>query len=177
MGAKIERKYLAHFIDSNFNPDPTAVTTNSSPGFNYVRLGQDLEAFAMELNPQVETRKNILGEQHVIHNGYETSSSVDTFYAYEGDPLFERLSDIANERLTGDDCRTSRVDALFHLDAQKNLVCDWAYREDCWVVPQSLGGDTSGVQIPFQILDAGNRVIGTATYDKVAKTGTFTIAS
>lgn len=169
-GAKIERKCLAHFIDSEFNVDPTKANAT----FNYVRLGQDLEAFAMEMNPQVETRKNILGEQNVVHNGYETSSAVDTFYAYEGEPLFERLAEIANERLTGDDCRTSRVDALFHLDESKNLVCDWAYREDCWVIPQSIGGDTSGVQIPFQILDAGNRVAGTATYDKSKKTCTFT---
>lgn len=159
-GEKIERKYLAHFIDANFNADPTATGAT----FKFVRLGKDLESFAMEMNPQVEVRKNILGEQNVTHNGYETQSNVDTFYAYDGDELFEQLSTIVNERLTGDGCRTTRVDALFHIDSSTNvLTCDWAYREDCWIVPQSLGGDTSGVQIPFQILDAGNRVAGTMT--------------
>lgn len=170
-GEKIERKYLAHFVDANFNVDPANLASGAT--FNYYRLGKDLESFAVELNPQVEIRKNILGEQNVNHQGYETQSAADTFYAYDGDPLFERLAEIANERLTGDGCRTSRVDALFHLDSNKQLVCDWAYREDCWVVPQSVGGDTSGVQIPFQILDAGNRVAGTMTQGN-DKTWTFT---
>lgn len=156
-GEKIERKYLAHFLDAAFNPDPTA----ASATFNYIRLGKDLEAFADELNPQVDIRKNILGEQNVTHSGYQTQSTVDTYYAYDGDALFNQLALIANERRTGDACRTSRVDALFHLDENDNLVCDWAYREDCWVVPQSVGGDTSGVQIPFQMYDSGNRVEGT----------------
>ena len=156
-GEKVERKYLAHFIDAGFNADPT----KAGATFNYVRLGKDLEAFADELNPQIDIRKNILGEQNVTHSGYEAQSSVDTFYAYDGDPLFEQLALIANERRTGDACRTTRIDALFHLNQSGTLECDWAFREDCWIVPTSVGGDTSGVQIPFQIYDSGNRVEGT----------------
>lgn len=167
----IERQYLAHFIDSNFNPDPTHLATGAT--ISYQRIGEDLEAFATELNPQVEIRKNILGAQKVIHNGYETQAAADTFYCYRGDPLYAQLELVANERRKGDDCRTSRVDALFHLDSStKQLVCDWAYREDCWVVPNSLGGDTSGYQIPFTIYDAGNRVAGTMTQS--GDTWTFT---
>ena len=83
---KIERKYYAHFIDAAFG--------GATP--NYVRLGKDLEEYNEELNPDVEVKKNILGEQSVQHNGYEVQSEVDTFYAYLGDPLCEQLSDIAN---------------------------------------------------------------------------------
>ena len=142
---KIERKYLAHFIDASFGG-----TTN------YVRLGKDLEEYNEELNPDVEVNKNILGEQNVQHSGYEVQSDVDPFYAYEGDPLFEQLCDIANDRLTGDDCMTTKVDVL--VNAAGNVI--WAYREDCCVIPSSIGGDTSGVQIPFTIYNAGNRVAG-----------------
>ena len=158
--ARIERKYLAHFIDANCNVD---ADNPASAGLSYVRLGQDLEAFAEELNPQVDIRKNILGEQTVIHNGYEVSSQVDPFYAEEGNALYERLIKIANGRLNGDDCRTTRVEAFFKLGEDGDLVCDWAYRENCWVVPSSLGGDTSGIQIPFQIMNCGDRVKGTMT--------------
>ncbi len=169
-GEKIERKYLAHFVDANFNPDADSLGTNDT--LSYVRLGKDLESFAIELNPQVEVRKNILGEQNVVHNGYESQSSADTFYCYYGDPLYENLLEVANERLTGDGCRTTRIDALFHLNDSNALVCDWAYREDCWLVPQSVGGDTSGVQIPFTIYDNGNRVAGTMAQN--AQTGAWT---
>ena len=154
--AKIERKYLAHFIDASFGGDTP----------NFVRLGKDLEEFIEELNPDVEVKKNILGEQNVVHNGYEVQSEVDPFYAYTGDPLYEQLALIANERKTGDDCKTTKVDVLLKEDG----TVEWAYREDVYVVPNSVGGDTSGVQIPFTVYNAGNRVAG--TWD--TKTKTFT---
>ena len=110
-----------------------------------------------ELNPDVEVNKNILGEQNVRHNGYEVQSEVEPFYAYEDDPLFEKLCDIANDRLTGDGCMTTKVDVLIASDGS----VEWAYREDCYVIPNTVGGDTSGVQVPFTIYNAGNRVSGT----------------
>lgn len=159
--ARVERKYLAHFLDANCNLDADNPTKPSeSAALNYVRIGQDLEAFAEELNPQVEIRKNILGDQTVIHNGYEVQSTVEPFYAEEDNALYEQLQKISNERLNGDECRTTRVEAYFTLGLAGKLECKWAYREDCWIVPQSFGGDTSGVQIPFQVLNCGNRVKG-----------------
>lgn len=145
-GAKIERKYLAHFIDAGFGST-----------VNYVRLGKDLEEYNEELNPDVEINKNILGEQTVQHNGYEVQSEVEPFYAREGDALFTQLCTIANERKTGDDCKTTKVDVL--LSESGTVV--WAYREDCYVVPNTVGGDTSGVQVPFTVYNDGNRVSGT----------------
>lgn len=155
--SKIERKYLAHYIDASFGAEG---------GPNYIRLGKDLEEYNEELNPDVEIQKNILGEQNVQHNGYEVQSEVDPFYAYTGDPLFERLAKIANERLTGDDCVTTKVDVLLNADGSQV----WAYRENVWVIPNTIGGDTSGVQIPFTTYNAGERVAG--TFD--VKTKTFT---
>jgi hypothetical protein len=153
--ARIERKYLAHFIDAGFGTD-----------VNYIRLGAELEEYGEELNPDVEITKNILGEQNIRHSGYEVQSEVEPFYAHTGDPLFEQLAMIANERKTGDDCKTTKVDVL--LDETGKVA--WAYREDCYVIPNSIGGDTSGVQIPFTVYNAGNRVKG--TFD--LKTKTFT---
>lgn len=144
---KIERKYLAHFIDASFGGAQA----------NYVRLGKDLEEYNEELNPDVEVQKNILGEQNVQHNGYEVQSEVEPFYAYENDPLFTKLAEIANTRAQGDAVMTTKIDVL--VDAEGTVV--WAYREDCAVIPNSIGGDTSGVQIPFTIYNAGNRVAGT----------------
>lgn len=160
MAKKIERKYLAHFIDAGFGAE-----------VNYIRLGKDLEEFGEELNPDVEIQKNILGEQNVQHNGYEVQSEVEPFYAYTDDPLFEQLAMIANERKTGDDCKTSRVDVLLNEDG----TCVWAYKEDVYVIPNSMGGDTSGVQIPFTVYNAGNRVKG--TFDLKTKTFTETPAA
>lgn len=149
----IERKYLAHYLDAAFS--------SSTP--NYTRLGKDLEEFNDELNPDVETTKNILGEQSVKHNGYEVQSEVEPYYAEIDDPLYEQLEKNVNERLTGDDCKTTKVDVML---SETGSVL-WAYREDVIVVPNSFGGDTSGVQIPFTIYNAGNRQKG--AWDVTAK--------
>lgn len=145
----IERKYLAHYIDVSFGEG------------TYERLGKDLEEYALELNPDVESNQNILGENSVVVNGYEASSSVEPYYCERNDSLSDKLMVIAMERLTGDDCKTTVVDVLLEPGAGGGAPTTvWAYREDCVVVPESIGGDTSGVQIPFTIHRNGNRVKG-----------------
>lgn len=164
----IERKYLAHYIDAAF--DMTYAATN------YTRIGKNLEEYNEDLNPDVEVSKNILGEQSVKHSGYEVQSDVDPFY-YEDydDALSEKIMEIANTRATGDKCKTTMVDVLLKPgatdDAAPTVV--WAYREDVHVIPNSVGGDTSGVQTPFTVYKAGNRVKG--TFD--VSTKKFTAAS
>lgn len=152
----VERKYLAHFIDAAFD------TTYAAS--EYVRLGKDLEEYSEELNPDVEVSKNILGEQTVKVSGYEVQSDVDPFY-YEdyAETLSQKIMELANNRSTGDKCKTSMVDVLLKPGETDEAVpsCVWAYREDCYVVPNSVGGDTSGIQIPFTVYKAGNRVKGT----------------
>lgn len=152
----IERKYLAHYLDASFGGEET----------EYVRLGADLEEYNEELNPDVEITKNIIGEQRVSHNGYEAQSEVDPYYADYDDPLFEKLSEIINERKTGDGCVTTKVDVLL----QEDGTVVWAYREKVYAVPSSIGGDTSGVQIPFTLYNAGERVKG--DWDVTEKTFT-----
>lgn len=151
----IERKYLAHYIDGAFDLTYAAC--------KYVRLGKDLEEYSVELNPDVETKKNILGENSVNVSGYEVSSSVDPYYYEYEDDLAKKIMDIAMNRTTGDGCKTSVVDVLLKPGSSEDEAptAVWAYREDCYVVPQSVGGDTTGIQIPFEIHRAGNRTKGT----------------
>lgn len=150
-----ERKYLAHFLDSAFSADASAAT--------YVRLGKDLEEYSVGLSPSVERKTNILGENSVVVSGYDVSTSVSPFYYDYDDVLSEKVMDIAMNRTTGDGCKTTTVDVLLKpgatADAEPEVL--WAYREDCYVVPESVGGNTTGVQIPFTIHRAGNRVKGT----------------
>lgn len=162
--SRMERKYLAHYLDASFGGKVTGLTNPT-----YVRIGKDLETYSEELNPQVDIRRNILGEQNVIHNGYQVQSTADPYYADEDDVLFAPIAAIANYRKTGADCQTTRVEAL--VDAAGKQI--WAYKEDCWVVPNNVGGDTSGVQIPFNVYNAGNRVPGQFNMSTKAFTASF----
>lgn len=150
----IERKYLAHYLDASFGGEDAA----------YVKIGKNLEEYNEELNPDVEVSKNIWGEQSVKHSGYEVQADVDPFY-YEDydDALSNKIMELANTRATGDKCKTTMVDVLLkpgETEAAAPTVV-WAYREDVYVIPTSVGGDTSGIQTPFTLYKAGNRVKGT----------------
>lgn len=163
----LERKYLAHYIDAAF--DSTGEATN------YVRIGKNLEEYSEELNPDVEVTHNILGEQSVQHSGYEVQADVDPFYYSEDDDLAKKVIELANARATGDACKTTMVDVLLKpgvLDGEPTVV--WAYREDVYLIPNSVGGDTTGVQTPFTVYKAGNRVKG-ESFD--LKTRKFTVAT
>lgn len=147
MTEKIERKYLAHYVDESFGAETPV----------YVQLGDDLEEYSEELNPDVEVKKNIKGEQTIDHKGYDVQSDVDPYYASEGSTLWSKLAEIANERKTGAACKTTKLDVLL----TESGTVQWAYREDVAIIPNSIGGDTSGVQIPFTIYNLGNRTKGT----------------
>lgn len=148
----MERKWLAHFIDANFGV---------SEETNY-RLGKDIEEYNIELNGEIEEKQNILGENSVTHKGYKPTASVDTFYAKNGDKLSDKLMEIVNDRLKGDDVRTTVVDVI--MDDEGNVIS--AYREDVVINIKSIGGSTE-VNIPFDIHYAGNRVKG--SFDMSAK--------
>lgn len=144
----IDRKYMAHMLDASFG----GITPD------WYRLGEDLEEYNVELNPDTETRKNILGQNSFKHNGYEVSADADPFYAKIGDPLFEKLQTIVDERAKDDGCKTAALEVhLWDSDDDENFV---AWKQDCYVIPTSYGGDTSGYQIPFTVNYVGGRTKG-----------------
>ena len=159
--AKIERKYLAHFINA------------AAPGAeaaSYERLGKDLEEFSPELSAQVDTKKNILGETSILISSYEKTASVEPYYAEKGSPMFERLQEIIDDQLVLDDLKTDVVEVKLWDEA-----ADGAYpaiKEEAFIEVTSYGGDTTGYQIPFTLHFTGVRTKGTFN----VSTKTFTAA-
>lgn len=153
---KIARKYMAHFLDSTFG--------GNTP--SWYRIGADLEEYNVEMNPDTELKKNILGETSFTHNGYEVSGEAEPYYAVVGDALFEKLQNIIDTMANDDTCKTSALEV--HLWDGDETAGFKAVKQDCYVVPTSYGGDTSGYQIPFTVNYVGPRVSGTY------KNGTFT---
>lgn len=148
------------FIDTSFG-------TGTTPSWYLV--GKDIEDMSVDLGADTETIKNILDEVSVRHNGYEPSIEAEPFYADPSDPLYPKLKDIALNRKKGEDCKTKYLEVIVE-DTEATSHSAW--QEDCLIVPQSYGGDTSGFQIPFNVLPDGNRKQGTATL--AGKVPTFT---
>lgn len=152
---KLKRSALLHYIDSTFGQSETP---------KWFLIGKDIDDMSVELNPDVETKKNILDETSVTDNGYEPSISADPYYANPTDSIYPKIKDIAMNRLTGDSCKTKVLEVL--VDKEEGPYDAWT--EDCVVKPQTYGGGTDGVAFPFNIHFDGNRKKGTATIaDKV----------
>ena len=145
--AKIERKYMAHFINAAKDGEDT-----------YERLGEDLEEFSPEMSAQVETKKNILGESSILISGYEKTATVEPFYAQIGSKLFQRLQDIVDGNLTLDDLKTDVVDVKLWNKNESNIYP--AVKETVYIEVTSYGGDTTGYQIPFTLHFTGEKVKG-----------------
>ncbi len=156
--AKIERKYLAHFINTATNGGDAA----------YERLGKDLEEFSPELAAQVDTKRNILGETSVLISGYEKTAGVEPYYAEEGSALFARLQTIIDDGLLLDDLKTDVVEVKLWKDAGDGKYA--AIREEAYIEITSYGGDTTGYRIAFTLHFTGNKVKG--TFDVAGKTFT-----
>ena len=160
---KIERKYMAHYIDTTFG--------GATP--SWYRIGEDLEEYNVELNPDTELVKNILGSTRFDHNGFEPSADADPFYARIDDPLFEKLQDVVDNRHTGDQSKTDTLEV--HLWEEGTATGSYvAWKQPAYVIPTSYGGDTSGYQIPFTVNYVGQRVKGTFVPNSTTGGGTFT---
>ena len=143
---------MAHYIDSSFGGESAS----------WYRLGKDLEEFNVELNPDVEQFKNILGENTFTHSGYEISATVEPYFAVVGDALFEKLQAIVDGQKTDDSLKTYAYEV--HLwEAGTGSGTFVAYRQEVYVVPTSYGGDTTGYQIPFEVHYVGEKVLGNFT--------------
>ena len=156
---KLTRGAHLFYIDTSFG----------SGTVSWYLVGKDIEEMSVDLGADTETVKNILDETSVRHNGYEPTIDADPFYADPDDALYPKLKDIAMNRKKGDECKTKYLEVIVEDTGDTSHS---AWQEDCYIVPQSVGGDTSGFQIPFQVLPAGNRQAGTVTLSN--KVPTFT---
>ena len=147
---KIERKYMAHYLNANF--------TNDEGTASYVRLGKDLEEYSPELSANVEKKSNILGETSVVIDSYQKQGEVSPYYAEAGDPLFEKLQEIIDGDLVLDDLKTDIVEVKLWGETADTTYP--AVREECYIEVVSYGGDTTGYQIPFNVHYTGVKVKG-----------------
>ena len=162
--AKIERKYLAHFINAAAPAEPAADAI-------YERLGKHLTEYSPEMSAEVETNENIMGEVTVSIHGYKKTGSVEPFYAEKGSALFNRLQTILDDSLVNDDLLTDVVDVKLW-EGDKDATTFPAIKEVAYIEVSSYGGDNTGYQIPFTLHYTNIKTKG--TFDVKAKTFTAT---
>lgn len=154
---KLEREALAHYLDTTFGGDASKAV--------WEIIGDDIDDMSVELNPDTETKKNILGRTSITDNGYEPSMDADPYYADPAKKLYPKLREIAFDRLKGDKCKTLMLEVIVEDTEAANHL---AYVQEVMVKPQSYGGDTSGVNIPFNVAEDGKRTKGYVAAESLA---------
>ena len=139
--------------------------SKSAPGdVDWEVLGVDNDDLSKELNPDTETSKNVLLEATFKHKGYEPEVSVDPYYADEDSALYEKLLAAAVQEKFGDsDIKGYFVEVVFST-ATATTLTGTGYMREAYIVPQSTGGGTEGLGIPFNVNPVGPMTTVTVTY-------------
>ena len=142
-------------------------------------LGKDNEDLSKALNPEVESQRNVLGETVVKHSGYSPEVDVDPYYMDPGRLLYDHLLEVALEEKYGEnDLLGYCAEAFFtSVDEANQTMSGYCFVRRAWFIPQSVGGDTSGYAIPFNVNPVGPKTKKAITYSMATNTATVTALS
>mgnify|MGYP000570919121 FL=1 len=105
---KLEREALAHFLDTSWGKDAAKDAAKAV----WEIIGEDIDDMSVDLNPDIEKKKNILGKAKVNDKGYEPSISADPFYANPEYKLYPKIRDLALGRKKGDTCKSLMLEVI-----------------------------------------------------------------
>ena len=151
----------------------------SFDGTDWTLIGKGMETLTTNMNPDVETGKDVTGAAYVEHKGFSPESDIE-YQARSEDAIFEDLQAIVDQLLKDETSTTAfMIDATL-TDEVKNATGTTAitgsgFKVPVIVVPQDDGGDTSGYTINFNCYENGARVQGTVSV--TAQVPTFTPAT
>lgn len=156
---KLNREALAHYLDTEWNKK---VADASKAVFEI--LGEDIEEMSVEMNPETEQRKNILGQTKTVDSGFTPTMSADPWYANTDSKLYSHMKEIVFEQLKGDERKTLMLEVVVEdTEAETHT----AYLREVKVTPTSYGGGTEGFNIPFTVDFDGAYAKGTVTAESV----------
>lgn len=152
--AKLPRAALAQFL--SFDKE------------DWTLIGKDTDSMSTSMNPDIETKQNVIGETTTDHKGFSPELAVDTYAARTEDSIYENLLDITMNRRSDDEHTSAYLlecvlTEAVNLSDNKTLTGK-AWMEEVTVVPQEYGGDTAAFGIPFNVSPkGGGRVEGTVS--------------
>lgn len=158
MNEKIKRELWQTFIKPG--------TENAK----YMVIGEDLEDFALEMNADIEKKKNILGTTSINLKGYEKQSTVAPYVCRKSDEVFTWLKGIVDNEKTLDDVKTTVCNVDLFETATAGAYP--AIEEEVYVEVTSFGGDTEALKIEYNIHYTGIKRSG--TFNPTTKTFTAT---
>lgn len=144
---------------------------------DWTLLGKDADSMTTAMNPDIETKQNVIGETITDHKGFKPELAVDSYAARTEDSIYENMLDITMNR-KDDEASTSAFLLEGVLDeavveSDNKTLTGKGWMEEVTVVPQEYGGGMEGFGIPFNVSPkGGGRTKGTVSVSK--RVPTFT---
>ena len=136
------------------------VATASTPEWELI--GDKVEDMSLEMNPNVETVTDITGNTTTTLDKYEVQTSVSPMRARKESKLFALLYDIVkNEKTLSDVERTFLCVNVFDKSGEGASATYAAWTQKGVIAVQNYGGNTQGLDIPFNIHWTGKKTHGT----------------
>lgn len=145
---KIKREEFKLFAD---------VGTDAAPEWEL--QGGGIDDLSLSMNPNVETTTDVTGVTETLLDKYEKKTTVAPYYAKRDSKLGAWLYNIVREEKTLSD--VEKVFCCVNIFAGAAGAFD-AWTQNAVVAVQSFGGNTKGVQIPYDIHWIGEKTYGTA---------------
>lgn len=170
--------YGVDVVGTPANNDTITVNYTAGSG-GWEALGKDVDNLSKELNADTENTKNVLGETAFEHKGYQSTVGMDTYYMDPGRLMYAHLLDVAlQEKYDEGSLLGYMAEAYFtSVDENAGTMSGYCYVRRAWFVPQSVGGDTAGLNIPFTVNPQGGMEKKAITYDMKTNTATVTALS
>lgn len=144
----IARKEFMHFVN---------VGTSDTPEWEL--LGEGIEELSREMNNEVESKTDILGNNSTTVTKGNQVSSFDPFKCRRDSKLFAKLYQIYT-----DDLELSDVEMEFLEVSVFDKTEDGKYqaiKQTGAIDLKSVGGDTTGLDMPFDVNYIGSKTKGT----------------
>lgn len=126
---------------------------------DWTLIGKDTDSMSTSMNPDIDTKQNVLGETITEHKGFKPELAVDSYAARTEDSIYEPLLDITMNRKYDEESTSAYLlesvldEAVVESDNKTLLGQGWM--EEVTVVPQEYGGGTEAFGIPFNVSPKG----------------------
>lgn len=121
--------------------------------------GSRIEELSLEMNPNVETVRDVTGVTDTSLDSYDKQTSVSPYYAKRDSKMAAWLYNVVREEKTLSD--VEKTFCCVNIFAGADGKFD-AWTQKAVVAVQSYGGDTKGLQIPYNLHWIGEKTFGTA---------------
>ena len=122
--------------------------------------GSRIEELSLEMNPNIETVRDVTGITDMVLDSYDKKTSVSPYYAKRDSKMAVWLYNVVREEKTLSDVEKTFCCVNIFAGAEGSYD---AWTQKAIVAVQSYGGNTKGLQIPYNLHWIGEKTFGTAT--------------